>query len=79
MDGRVRRVLGVDLWAARDGRMRSPAGAAAAGTGALKPGREKAPPTRGRRGLLEMSATWWVLPVWARAKDWGRTTHNPLE
>ena len=33
-----------------DGRMRSPVGAAATRTG-----REKAPPTRGRRGLLEMS------------------------
>ena len=70
----MRRVLAVVLWAVQRWLEALAAGAVATG-----PGRAKAPPVWGRRGLLEMSATWWVLPVWARAKDWGRTTHNPLE
>ena len=46
---------------------------------ATGPGREKAPPTRGRRGLLEVNAIRWVLPVWARAKARGRKARNPQE
>lgn len=37
--------------------------AAAAGAGAPKPGRAKAPPTVGRRGLLGVSATWLIFPA----------------
>lgn len=40
----------------RDGRMRSPAGAVASG-----PGREKAPPTRGRWGLKIIQKTKLII------------------
>ena len=43
-------------------------------------GREKAPPTWGRRGLLEAGAIrFCLIPVWARAKVQGRKAHNPQE
>jgi len=43
-------------------------------------GYAKAPPTRGRRGLLEVNTIrFCLLPVWARAKDWGRKARNPQE
>ena len=58
----------------RDGRMRSPPGAVATRTR-----REKTPPMRGRRGLLEVDIIRWVLPVWVRAKARGQKAHNQQE
>lgn len=42
-----------------DGRMRSQPGLSLPGSGAR--GYAKAPPTRGRRGLLEVGATWLIF------------------
>ena len=54
-------------------------GARLGGANATGPGREKAPPARGRRGLLEVNFIRWVLPIWVRAKARGRKAHNPQE
>lgn len=44
------------------------------------PGREKAPPTRDRRGFIAVSLIRRTfLPVWARAKVLDRKAHNPQE